>query len=57
MAGNKKIVITLFILFLYNLQIIIQPLHVLTLLCHSQGARSQYLAKLRKYGNAAAGVT
>jgi hypothetical protein len=27
------------------------PLHVSTLSCHSQGARSQYLAKLHKYVN------
>jgi hypothetical protein len=32
-----------------NWQIIILLLHVSTLLCHPQVARSYYLAKLRKY--------
>ena len=35
----------------------IQLLHVSTLLCHLQGARSQYLAKLHKYVSAAVGNT
>jgi hypothetical protein len=32
-----------------TLQIIVLLLHVSTLLCHRQGARSQYLSKLHKY--------
>jgi len=36
---------------------IITLLQVSTLLCHPQGARSQYLAKLHKYVNAAVGNT
>jgi len=34
-----------------NWQMIILLLHVSALLCHPQGARSQYLAKLHKYVN------
>ena len=30
-------------------------LHISTLLCHPQGARSYYLAKLHKHGNAVFG--
>jgi hypothetical protein len=39
------------------LLLIILLLHVSTLLCHLQGARSYYLTKLRKYVNAAVGDT
>jgi hypothetical protein len=40
-----------------NLQTIILLLHVSTLLCHSQGARNVYLAKLHKYVNAVVGIS
>jgi hypothetical protein len=40
-----------------NWQIILLLLHVSTLLCHPQGASSEYFAKLHKYVNAVAGNT
>jgi hypothetical protein len=38
-------------------KLLYSSLHVSTLLCHLQGARSQYLAKLHKYVSAIVGGT
>jgi len=53
-CNNGTTYIVFWILYNYhqctiNLQIIILLQHVSTLLCHPQGARSQYLAKLHKH--------